>query len=144
MNNKIDEFRGKYYFLSNFYNAPVTVYGFTYENNEAAFQAQKQSSICHTFQHLNPSQAKSKGRKVKLRPDWEYVKDDIMYDICLCKFKQNKDLREKLIATGNAELIEGNTWNDCYWGVCKGRGKNKLGKILMQIREELKLLNKED
>lgn len=138
MNNKIDKFRGKYYFLSNFFNAQVTYNGITYENNESAFQAQKQPNIAHTFSHLNPSQAKSKGRKVVLRNDWEKVKDEIMYNICLCKFTQNEELKQKLLNTGNAELIEGNTWNDTYWGICRGRGKNHLGKILMQIREELR------
>lgn len=136
--NKIDEFRGKYFFLSNFYNCKVIYNGVEYENNESAFQAQKQPNIAHTFSHLNPSQAKSKGRKVTLRHDWEKVKDSIMFEICYNKFSKNEELKEKLLLTGDAELIEGNTWNDTYWGVCKGRGKNKLGKILMKIREELK------
>ena len=138
MNNNIDNFRGKYYFLSNFFNVQVIYNGITYENNESAFQAQKQPNIAHTFSHLNPSQAKRKGRKVVLRNDWEKVKDEIMYNICLCKFTQNEELKQKLLNTGNAELIEGNTWNDTYWGICRGRGKNHLGKILMQIREELR------
>ena len=73
-----------------------------------------------------------------LRNDWEKVKDEIMYNICLCKFTQNEELKQKLLNTGNAELIEGYTWNDTYWGICRGRGKNHLGKILMQIREELR------
>ena len=69
----------------------------------------------------------------------EEVKDQIMYEIVLNKFSQNEELREKLIATGDEYLAEGNTWHDTYWGVCNGKGKNKLGKILMQVREELKL-----
>lgn len=134
----IDEFRGKYFFLSNFYNAKVTFNGITYENNESAFQAQKQPNIAYTFAHLNPSQAKSKGRRVTLRYDWEVVKDDIMWKICYSKFAYNDDLKEKLLATGDAVLVEGNTWNDTYWGVCKGKGKNHLGKILMEVREALR------
>ena len=90
------------------------------------------------FTELNPSKAKQLGRKVKLRKDWEEVKTNIMYDICLAKFTQNQDLKEKLLKTGNAILIEGNWWNDTYWGVCNGIGENNLGKILMKIREELK------
>ena len=70
--------------------------------------------------------------------DWEEVKDQIMYEICLAKFTQNEELKEKLLATGNEELVEGNTWHDTYWGVCNRRGKNKLGKILMRVRSELK------
>jgi len=57
-----------------------------------------------------------------------------MYEVCLAKFKQHADLREKLLSTGSVQLIEGNDWNDREWGVCNGTGKNKLGKILMRIR----------
>jgi hypothetical protein len=59
-----------------------------------------------------------------------------MTEIIRLKF-QNPGLKAKLLATGNQELIEGNTWGDCYWGVCEGNGQNHLGKILMQVREEL-------
>lgn len=138
---KIDSFRGKYYFLSNFYPAKVTYEGFTYKNNEAAFQAQKVLSIDgkSAFTKLSPADAKKKGRRVRLRPDWEQVKDGIMEEIVRAKFTQNPDLKQQLLLTGNAELIEGNTWNDCYWGVDarSGIGQNHLGKILMKVREEL-------
>lgn len=138
---KIDSFRGKYYFLSNFYPAKVTYEGFTYNNNEAAFQAQKVLSIDgkSAFTELSPADAKKKGRRVRLRPDWEQVKDGIMEEIVRAKFTQNPDLKQQLLLTGNAELIEGNTWNDCYWGVDarSGIGQNHLGKILMKVREEL-------
>ena len=60
-----------------------------------------------------------------------------MYLICRAKFFQNEDLGQKLMNTGDAVLIEGNYWGDRYWGVCNGEGQNKLGKILMKIREEL-------
>lgn len=89
------------------------------------------------FCNLNASNAKRFGRRVQLRPDWEQVKDNIMYEIIKSKFSI-KHLREMLLATGEAILIEGNTWNDTYWGMCRGKGKNMLGKILMRVREELK------
>ena len=54
------------------------------------------------------------------------------------KFSTNESLKKRLLETGDEELIEGNTWNDTYWGVCKGVGLNKLGEILMRVREELK------
>lgn len=138
--NKIDEFRGKYYFLSNFYNSPVTYEGITYQNNEAAFQAMKVTTdeIRKQFADLPPNLAKRKGRNVQLRNDWEAVKEQYMYEIVLAKFKQNRDLKKRLLATGTSELIEGNTWGDVIWGMCKGQGENKLGKILMRIRNELK------
>ena len=136
----INKFRGKYYFLSNFYEASIEFDGITYQNNEAAFQAQKvlNNSQKERFSNLNPQKAKKLGRQVKLRSDWEKVKDNYMYEICKAKFTQNPELAERLLATGEEKLVEGNKWNDTYWGVCNGRGKNKLGKILMKIRSELR------
>lgn len=138
--DKIDEFRGKYYFLSNFSDSKLTYENVSYLNGEAAFQAMKviNPEQRKTFSHLPPNRAKAKGRNVKLRHDWEKVKDNIMYEITVAKFTQNLDLKDKLLKTGNVELIEGNTWNDTYWGVCNGRGKNKLGKILQRVREEIR------
>ena len=118
--------------------APVIYQSIRFENNEAAFQAAKCPERMHGFSSLTPRSAKSLGRRVDLREDWEVVKYDIMYEICLAKFLQNPDLLEKLIQTGSAELIEGNTWGDKVWGVCRGVGENHLGKILMKIRSKLK------
>lgn len=136
----INEFKGKYYFLSNFYSAPVMYDGLLYKNNEAAFQSAKVKDLERRkqFCELDPSSAKKKGRNVLLRNDWEKVKNQVMYECVKDKFTRNLDLQEKLLATGNEELVEGNTWNDTYWGVCKGRGKNMLGKTLMKVREELR------
>lgn len=136
----INEFKGNYFFLSNFYIAPVTYNGLTFQSNEAAFQAQKtlNEGQRRKFTRLAPSNAKKKGKNVPLREDWEKIKDKIMYEICLAKFSQNEDLKKCLLNTGNEELIEGNTWHDTYWGICNRRGKNKLGKILMRVREELR------
>lgn len=140
--NMINDFRGKYYFLSNFYEAPVTYKGITYRNNEAAFQAQKVSDLekQKEFSNLNPSEAKKKGRHVKLRKDvdWEKIKAGFMYEIVKAKFEQNDDLKMKLLATGDEYLEEGNTWGDRIWGTVNGDGENWLGKILMQVRGELK------
>lgn len=134
----INEFKGKYNFLSNFYNAPVFYNGIRYQNNEAAFQAQKDLSRSHEFANLPPNKAKVLGRKVKLRSDWEDIKIQIMEEIVRAKFEQNNDLKKRLLNTGNKILIEGNWWNDKFWGVCNGEGKNELGKILMKVREELR------
>ena len=142
MIQKIDTFRGDYFFLSNFYSAPVTYNGLTFQNNEAAFQAQKTLDPAEqaAFTDMPANIAKRRGRQVKLRCDWEKVKDGIMEEIVRAKFTQNPDLKEKLLATGDTLLIEGNRWNDRYWGVDlrSGNGENHLGQILMKIRKELK------
>lgn len=137
----IDSFRGKYFFLSNFYNAPVIYDDISYLNNEAAFQAQKviNKEERKNFSFLNPSEAKKLGRKVELRKDWEDCKIKIMYEICKAKFTQNQDCKNSLLKTGDAVLIEGNNWGDKIWGQVDGIGENYLGKILMKIREELKI-----
>lgn len=65
---------------------------------------------------------------MKLRNDWEDVKDSYMYKICKAKFSQNSELRHKLLKTGEKELVEGNPWHDTYWGICNGKGKTNLEK----------------
>ena len=110
----ISGFQGTYGFLSNFYPAPVSYMGQLYANSEAAFQAQKsisaqeQQRFC-IFRMHNPMEAKKLGRKLQLRPDWNKVKLRYMYEICMCKFMQNPNLREALLATGSSELREENT-----------------------------------
>lgn len=136
----IDSFRDKYLFLSNFSQARIKYNGLEFKNSEAAFQAQKVLDVEEQlpFTQMSPKEAKRRGKQVKLRPDWEDVKDGIMEEIVRAKFSQNVNLRSKLLATGDATLIEGNTWNDRYWGVDAktGEGQNRLGKILMKIRSE--------
>ena len=89
-----------------------------------------------------PGEAKRWGRNITLRADWEHVKLPIMLNLVRQKFA-NDPLRAKLLGTGEHELIEGNHWNDTFWGVCRGVGSNRLGKILMQVRAELKASAKE-
>lgn len=135
----INKFDGEYAFLSNFYNCPVDFANLHFNSSEAAFQAMKTPIRKEQllFVNISPNDAKKLGRKIALRKDWELVKDTYMYQIVLAKFTQNPNLREKLLATGEEELIEGNWWNDTYWGQCNGVGKNQLGKILMKVRKEL-------
>lgn len=135
----IEQFRGEHYYLSNFFSTPVVYGGVCYQNNEAAFQAQKQPERSQEFASLPPNEAKRLGRRVNLRPDWESVKQTIMEEIVRAKFTQNEHLRDKLLTTGNVELIEGNHWGDTYWGVCRGKGRNELGRILIKVRAELQL-----
>lgn len=132
-------FQDEYRWLSNFWHSPITVIGIDYLNAEAAYQASKTTdiSIREQFSKLNGSEAKRKGLTIKLRSDWEVVKIESM-ELCLrAKFMTHKPLAEKLIATGNRELIEFNTWGDTYWGKTQKGGRNILGKLLMNIREDL-------
>jgi len=70
---------------------------------------------------------------IDCRYDWDEVRVDIMHSILISKFS-DIHLMDKLVATGNAELIEKNSWGDVFWGVCKGVGENRLGKLLMGLR----------
>lgn len=139
--SRIDCFREEYLFLSNFYPCEVPYNGITYQNAESAFQAQKclNEEERLPFAEMHPAKAKNIGRHVTLRPDWEDVKIDLMEEIVRAKFTQNPELAEKLLATGDALLVEGNKWGDTCWGVDvrTGRGQNHLGKILMKVRKEL-------
>ncbi len=140
--DKIDSFAGQYRWLSNFWYAEVEYKGVQYPTTEHAFQAAKTEDLGqrrHVQKAVNPAEAKRRGRQVTLRSEWESMKDGIMLDLNRQKFR-DPDLRKKLLATGNATLIEGNTWGDMYWGVCAhiGKGKNRLGQILMQIRDEVR------
>ena len=138
----IKEFKNQYFFLSNFYECPIYYNKLVFCNAEAAFQAQKiiDEKEQYKFINLNASQARKLGKTIALREDWEEVKDNIMYEIVKRKFTVNKELQQKLIDTKDEELVEGNWWHDTYWGVDSktGIGQNKLGKILMKVREEVK------
>jgi ribA/ribD-fused uncharacterized protein len=136
----IDRFTGDHDFLSNFHPSPIEVDGILYPTVEHAFQAattaipEEKQALAET---TTPGSAKRLGRKVQLRSDWEQVKVGIMEELVRLKFTTHPDLGEQLLATGDAELVEGNNWNDRFWGVCRGKGQNQLGKILMKVRSEL-------
>lgn len=139
MQNVIDSFSGKYAFLSNFYHAPIQYGGRTYPTTEHLFQALK--SLDDVDRELiagalTPGNAKRMGRKVKLRADWERVKVQCMHLCIKLKFDTHADLRRRLLETGNAILIEGNTWGDRFWGVFEGEGQNLLGELLMKLRDQ--------
>lgn len=143
--NKIDKFRGENFFLSNFYGIEVKgIDGRIYPSAEHAFQAAKTLDdderrilqVCPTC-----AEVKQRGKKVKLRSDWETVKDDVMTQIVRDKFTRNEYLRARLVATGDNYLEEGNNHGDRYWGTVKGEGENHLGKILMKVRGELNAEN---
>lgn len=140
----IDQFKGEYDWLSNF--APVIIHssGFNFKSVEIAYQASKSNNHMDwvMFARLDAKEsglAKKLGRKVKLIKDWDIKKIAFMRRYLYQKFSYQQ-YREKLLATGSAELIEGNYWHDNYWGdcycaKCKNKpGQNNLGKLLMEIR----------
>jgi ribA/ribD-fused uncharacterized protein len=135
----INSFSGEFDFLSNFTPSEVIWMGVRYPTVEHAYQAAKSPSevIRRSFAYLsNPGQAKREGRKIQIREDWEEIKVNVMRSLLIQKFN-NTELFEKLKATAPHELVEGNWWNDTFWGVCRGVGKNMLGKLLMEIRDGL-------
>lgn len=136
----IDSFQGEFRFLSNFFPAEVSLDGVEFPSVEHAYQAAKNFDKDRRlkFVGLTAGQAKREGRKTATRPDWEQVKVSVMTKLVTEKFTRNLELQKKLLDTGDAELIEGNTWGDVFWGVCKGKGENHLGKILMQVREVIR------
>ena len=140
---KIDDFRGDYLFLSNFFFCDFEYEGFKYKSVEHAFQALKAITKEAHDEIANASKcgvAKSIGRRTKMRDDWEDVKVDIMRGLVFVKFSQSQSLKRRLLETEDAELVEGNTWGDRFWGfdIRAQEGTNRLGLILMQVREELR------
>lgn len=131
-------FDGEYRFLSNFHMSPIEFEGIVYPSLENAYQAAKTTpENRQQFVNLTPGKSKYLGRSVALRPDWNDVRIDVMATLIGTKFEPHTELAKRLLRTGDVELIEGNTWGDQFWGMCKGRGENNLGKILMKQREFL-------
>ena len=148
----ITSFFGKYRPLSNFWFLKTPVYltdengGLTddiaYITVEHAFQAAKSldrnDRIAIGERIHEPRDAKTYGHTIQIRADWNNIRKPLMTDLIRQKFTNSRELRTLLLSTGNQELQEGNTWGDTFWGVVNGKGENHLGKILMQIRNELR------
>lgn len=130
-------------YMSNFSRHSLIVNGIEYKTSEHYFQSKKAEGTPYEQTIINatkPSEAAKLGRSrdFKLREDWEQIKDNVMRDAVQTKFLQNPTLWDKLLKTGDAILIEA-TSDDYYWGVgTNGTGKNMLGIILMELREEIK------
>ena len=149
MNQKILFYRANevpYGIFSNFDTKhPIIVEGKEWVSTEHYFQAQKFAGTPHEeavrlVEKPRDAAAMGRDRSRPLRTDWEEVKDDVMRKAIWAKFTQYPDLRYILIETGDAELVE-HTTNDYYWADGgDGTGKNMLGKILMQVREDLRFV----
>lgn len=137
--------RDDYGCFSNFSRHAIVLQGKRWPTSEHYFQAQKFHGtefeeavrLCKT-----PRAAADLGRsrKLPLRRDWESVKEQVMLEALRAKFTQHQDLREILLGTGEAKLVE-QTSKDSYWGDGgDGSGRNRLGQLLMQLRAELRQL----
>lgn len=146
----IPRFEGEYRFLSNFAPSPIKIAvpgmgDVIFPTGEHVFQAAKWAYM-HNIEDApnyveailsndDPNMAKRMGRGVRINVvKWEDNRIDAMRLIVWNKFKQNPDLRKKLLDTGAAMLVEGNTWGDRFWGRVDGQGNNLLGSILMEVR----------
>jgi hypothetical protein len=131
-------------YMSNFARYEVKMGSKTYETSEHCYQSQKFAGTKYEEQvrfAKGPMAAASLGRNrsLPLRPDWESVKDNVMREVVEAKFRQHDDIRQQLLATGDAVLIEDTSSSgDAYWGKVNGQGKNMLGVILMEVREKLR------
>jgi ribA/ribD-fused uncharacterized protein len=151
---EINRFVGDYSFLSNFYACKILHNRIEYSSVENFYVAMKSNSnqiidnITYTDLEFkkyisnieSPSKVKKIGKNIVIRFDWDSIKDNIMYYGLTQKFKDD-ELMDKLISTKDSKLIEGNLWHDNYWGSCfcekcGYKGKNKLGKLLMIIRDK--------
>lgn len=90
------------------------------------------------FRPVTAGDAKRPGNTLTIRHDWFAIRVRVMEDLVRKKFTTHTELGNRLLLTGDEELIEGNTWGDRFWGVCRGEGENQLGKILMKVRTELR------
>lgn len=149
MPDVIAKFEGDYKFLSNFHSSPVEVKvlgnRMRFTSGEHAFQAMKADYIRNRSEAVDhalrcakinsPGQVKAQGRRVKIDvAAWDAAKDEAMRQVIFSKFLLNPDLCARLLDTKTAMLVEGNDWNDEYWGRCEGKGLNRLGAILMEVR----------
>ena len=130
-------------YLSNFYPCKIFWDGMEFQNSEAIYQSMKTLDITdrERFTEYDGKESKANGRKLTIRPDWDEVKYPLMVKIVYEKFRQNPELKEMLLSTGDEELLENTTgWHDNIWGNCNCEkckdieGQNLLGKALMEAR----------
>lgn len=135
-------FRGERAFLSNFFSAPIS-FRFrgvkynakTVEHAFAALKSENRADIEYVLNAETPAQAKKRGREIDMRSDFKQMQLELMLLLLRKKFAI-PHLRQKLLAE-EGEIVEVNEWHDTFWGVCNGVGENHLGKLLMQVRDEI-------
>ncbi|MBD5634850.1 MAG: NADAR family protein [Candidatus Eremiobacteraeota bacterium] len=137
---EITEFVREYAFLSNHYALPIRFDDALWPTVEHAFQAQRTLDATErdTIRRADsPGKAKRLARGFAHRDDWDSVKEDVMLALLRIKFA-DPEMRMLMIETGDRGLVEGNRPGDAYWGRSGGVGCNRLGQLLMQVRDELR------
>lgn len=161
----IEDFRGPFEFLSNFYKAPFILWDVQFPTSEHAYQWSKTLDPIHreyilwNYELWNPTaifapipfgtprkpttagQSKRRGKEVSIRTDWEEVRYGLMFEVLTAKFEQNPTLMVQLKSLSECWLIEGNIWHDNVWGSCfcpkcGNKGQNLLGNALMSLRDK--------
>ena len=140
----ITTFRDEHGWLSNMADCEIKYGDLVFKSTEAFYQAMKtkDKDIRALFTKYDGQTSKREGRKLSLRSDWEIVKDDVM-KFALSKKFSKEPFKSLLLSTGDVDIIEGNYWHDNYFGICScakcgNKGLNKLGKMIMEIRNNLK------
>lgn len=137
----VNSFTGRFFWLSNFALSPFKWVDIEWPTVEHAYQAAKASNhtdMLNVSRCLTPGEAKRMGRRLAIRPDWESVKLPMMRGLLALKFASGSNMAGQLVGTGDTLLVEGNHWGDTFWGVCRGVGENWLGRLLMELRFELR------
>ena len=141
----IKEFQGNKRWLSNFAPVKIELEGRTYSSVEHAYMSAKSNDdswkkFCANEKNT-AGQVKRASRNIQLVDDWETKKLDVMEECVRQKFNQ-EPYKTKLLETGKKHIQEGNRWGDKFWGVClkTNKGLNHLGRLIMQVRDELSLL----
>ena len=146
----VDSFHGDYEMFSNFYPVNIQYESIDYPTVEHAFVAAKSMDMLFRrrisqIPEDEAGKAKRKGRnksECKLRYNWDLMKVSVMKNLLIQKFSYN-EFKSLLLSTEQQELIEGNYWHDNFWGDCYCKkctsiiGKNMLGKLLMEVRDEV-------
>lgn len=133
--------KAEYGEFNNFDKNPIKIFGKKWQTVEHAYQAQKTDNIeeqTAIHKATSPREARNLGQTVKMRRDWDKVKYSVMKECVRAKFTQHQHLQDLLLSTGDEEIIEDSPI-DWYWGCgSDGKGENNLGKILMEVRGELR------
>lgn len=145
MSGMIPQFVGPYAFLSNAYPVKVTLDGLTFPSVENAYQAAKTLDVEKRLQFTvcTATYARKLGTQLPRRPDWEQIREDILYKLLKQKFQKGTPLAQQLVKTGDAYLCDINNTHSTYLGACicarcvYTKHHNALGELLMRIREEL-------